>query len=219
MSKKIDELTAQMQAKWTEIKTIRDLVVEEKREFTPDEQGKVEKALDEIKPIEDQIEAEKVKEAKNQSMLDQIEALGKNFNPGKRPEPEARKDSKKSVAEQFLQSSEFQGWLKQMGPGGFIPDSRKGFNSPPVEIKGLLAQLYRKDLVTGASDTSAGAFVQTDYTGIYESLGRYPLTLRQLINVRTTTSDLVEFVRQTTQITQAATVAEANVTDYTGGKR
>src|SRR5690606_30845837 len=73
-----------------------------------------------------------------------------------------------------------------------------------------------KDLVTGSSSTSAGAFVIPDQTGIYEPLGRYPLTLRDLISERTTGSDTVEFVRQVTQVTQAAPVPEANVTDYDG---
>lgn len=216
MSKKIDELTAQIQGKWTEIKNIRDKVVEEKRDFSPDEQGLIEKALDDIKSIEEQIEVEKAKETKNQNIMAQIEALGKGMESNRRSEPAPKSNGAKSVSDQFLQSAEWQGWLKSVARSGAIPENYKGFHSPPVEVKGLLSHLRQKDLVTGVSDTSAGAFVETDYTGIYENLGRYPLTLRQLIDVRTTVSDLVEFVRQTTQITEAATVAEANVTDYTG---
>jgi HK97 family phage major capsid protein len=74
----------------------------------------------------------------------------------------------------------------------------------------------RKDLITGADDTSAGAFVQIDYTNIYEPLGRYPLSILDLISMRQTTSDLVEFVRQTQRVQEATPVQEANVTDYTG---
>jgi len=44
-----------------------------------------------------------------------------------------------------------------------------------------------------------------------------PLVLRELIAMRQTQSDLVEFVRQTVQVQEAAPVAEANVTDYAGG--
>jgi HK97 family phage major capsid protein len=58
--------------------------------------------------------------------------------------------------------------------------------------------------------------VNTDYTGLYEPLGRFPLTIRDLISIRQTGSDTVEFVRQTQQVTEAATVAEANVKEYTG---
>jgi len=107
--------------------------------------------------------------------------------------------------------------MKQIAPSGTVPESLRGLNSPPVEFGSVLAWAFeRKDLVTGSDDTSAGAFVQTDYTGIYEPLGRYPLTVRNLISIRQTTSDLVEFVRQTTQVSEAATVPEANVTEYTG---
>jgi HK97 family phage major capsid protein len=74
----------------------------------------------------------------------------------------------------------------------------------------------RKTLVTGADDTQAGAFVVPDYTGLYEGLGRIPLALRNLITVRRTNSDTVFFVRQTAQITQAASVPEANVTTPSG---
>jgi HK97 family phage major capsid protein len=90
-----------------------------------------------------------------------------------------------------------------------------------LEIKdfGLFLQKQRyeqKELLTGVADVSAGALVESERTGIYEPLGRYPLTIRQLIDVRTTGSDTVEFVRQTQQVTQAAPVAESNITTPTG---
>jgi HK97 family phage major capsid protein len=212
MAKKIDELMSQMKEKWDGIKTIRDLVVEEKRDFTAEERGKVEKALDETRAIELQIDEER----KNQSLMDQIESLGKGLENQQHQTQSAKTPGWKSIGQQFLESPEFQSWLKSVAPGGLIPDSRKGLISPPVEVKGLLSPMRQKTVITGASDTSAGAFIVPDDTGIYESLGRYPLTLRQLIDVRTTTSDAVEFVRQTTQVTQATPVAEANVTDFTG---
>ena len=121
-----------------------------------------------------------------------------------------------TLGEQFVNAKAFQEWLGRF-PEKRIPESSRGLMSPPVELKmGVMELLGRKTLITGASDTSAGAFVQTDYTGIYEPLGRQPLTLMELISKRSTTSDTVEFVRQTTKITQAATVAESNVTTYAG---
>jgi HK97 family phage major capsid protein len=104
--------------------------------------------------------------------------------------------------------------MGQIAPSGRIPEGARGLISPPVEFRSLLPQ--RKDLITGVSDTSAGAFVQVDYTGIYEPLGRYALNVLDLINRRQTTSDLVEFVRQTQRVQEAAPVAEANVTEYSG---
>jgi len=215
--KKSKKLTAEMQGKWKSIQEIRDTVVKEEREFTADEKALVEATLDEVREIEVQVKKEK----ENEALIDTINGFSDLFAPsggqktnGQPPNGDGgrqRKQQFMSLGQQFVTSDIWQGWMKQF-PNGRIPESSRGITSPPVEIKNLL----QKAIVTGSSDSSAGAFVQTDYTSIYEPLGRYPLRLRDLISVRTTMSDTVEFVRQTAQVTQAATVPESNVTDYTG---
>jgi len=80
-----------------------------------------------------------------------------------------------------------------------IPDG-SSVKSAPIKLKSLF---------TGGSDTSAGAFVTPEQTGILEMLGRRPLTLRDVISVRRTGSDTVEYVRQTAHTNAAAPVAEA----------
>jgi len=117
----------------------------------------------------------------------------------------------RSIGEQFMSDPKLKAWLSQVAPSGIIPEGIKGLNSPPIGFKSLGLFPRRKELIMGADDTSAGAFVQTDYTNIYELLGRFPLTIRDLISVRQTTSDLVEFVRQTRQVVEAAPTPEANV--------
>lgn len=211
--KKSDQLIAEMQGKWKSIQDIRDTVVKESREFSEKEREQVESTLDEVRAIEKQAEQEKA----NEALLEQIDGLNRMFMPDagqKSGQPrqgdEQRRKAVGSLGEQLVNSPVWQGWMKQFN--GRIPESAKGISSPPVEVRDLL----RKTLVTGDSATSAGAFVQTDYTGIYEPLGRYPLRLRDLISVRTTMSDTVEFVRQTAQVTQAAPTAESNVTTYSG---
>jgi HK97 family phage major capsid protein len=84
-------------------------------------------------------------------------------------------------------------------PGGRIPD-RARVQSDPIPVKSLF---------TGASDTSGGAFVVADQSGIVEMLGRRPLVIRDVISVRRTGSDAVEYVRQTSHTNTAAPVAEA----------
>lgn len=212
--KKSEKLIAEMKGKWDGIQAIRDAVVTEKRDFTEDEKARVEATLDEVRAIEVQVEQEKA----NEALVDQIDSLNGLFMPDggqkggqQRPGDEQRRKALGSLGEQFTSSPVWQGWMKQFA-GGRIPESLKGISSPPVEVKELL----RKTLITGDSATSAGAFVQTDYTGIYEGLGRYPLSVRDLISIRTTMSDTVEFVRQTAQVTQAAPTAESNVTTYSG---
>lgn len=212
--KKSQVLLESMQEKWQNIKSLRDAVVLEDREFTTDEKALIETTLDEVREIEVEIEKERKEEALHKS-IGEFDRLfgGQGSDPGpSRPGPAAKAEKGLSPGDQFVASEEWQGYLKQVAPGGRIPDSFKGISSPAVKMKGLL----RKTVLTGSSDTSAGAFVVPDDTGIYEPIGRYPLTLRSLISVRRTVSDAVEFVRQTAQVTQAAPVAESNVTEYSG---
>ena len=108
------------------------------------------------------------------------------------------------------------GGCARIAPAGRIPQSSRGLVSPPVAYKDLLRRMMRKELITGASDASAGAFVETDYTRIYEAIGRYALSLLDLVSRRETTSDLVHFARQTAQVTQSAPIPEANITEYSG---
>lgn len=88
-----------------------------------------------------------------------------------------------------------------MGPyKGRAPGENSPFRMDPVTVKSLFI---------GGSDTSAGAFVTNEDSGIVEMLGRRTLTLRDLVSVRRTTSDAVDFVRQTSHTNAAAPVAEA----------
>ena len=72
--------------------------------------------------------------------------------------------------------------------------------SDPIGIKGLFV---------GGTDTSAGAFVVNEQTGIVEMLGRKELKIRDLVSVRRTGSDTVEYVEQTSHTNAAAVVPEA----------
>jgi len=189
-----------------------DLVEKEKRDFTEDERGKVSAALKEANDLKTQI-----KQAEDdQAMRKQIEALGefgeRQTSDGGNTQPKGAK----TLGQRFLDSPEWQAWFKQIAPDGHISESRKGISSPAVMIKDFGIFPQRKELITGLADNSAGAFVVTEDTGIYEPIGRYPVTLRDLISVRTTTSDTVEFVRQTKQITEAAPTPESNVKYVTG---
>lgn len=68
-------------------------------------------------------------------------------------------------------------------------------------------------LVTGGSDTSAGALINPDRKGYFQSPDR-PLLITDLISVGQTDSDTVEFVRMTSFTNNAAAVPEA--TDVSG---
>lgn len=178
-------------------KAIADLAVSEDRGFSEDEKTRVTNMLDEAKKLKADIE-----------ISEQLDAL---VLPD---EPKSQKHQfNGSIADSVLNNDAYKAWMKSIAPGGRVPDSAKGLTSPPIEMPSF--GLFKKDLITGTGATSAGAFVVPQDTGIYESIGRLPTVLRDLIAVRQTTSDSVDFVRQTAQVTQAAPVAEANVADYT----
>lgn len=121
-------------------------------------------------------------------------------------EEETQEEVKGSMGERFAQNKAYKAWMKQVAPNGHIPESAKGLNSPAFQVD---MPFEKKAVITGLSSTSAGAFIQNDDTGIYVPMGRKPLKLRDLISVRSTNSDTVEFVQQTAKVTQAAGVAEA----------
>jgi HK97 family phage major capsid protein len=113
-----------------------------------------------------------------------------------------------SLGHQVTGDGEFGNWLKQFKDRP--PNIAEVGKSPRVELKTLL---------TGVSDTSAGALTRTDYKPILDMFYQRPLTIRDLITVGQTDSDLIEYVRVTGVTNNAATVAEATATsDGTGEK-
>lgn len=216
---KIDELKGQMKKALTDARDICDLCEKEKRDFTAEERQKVAGLMEEAKKTRAAIRQIEGDDALRKEVLDLGAGidLGANGHKGGQKLGARFRETPQfdTLGAAFVNDPAWQGWLKQVAPGGQIPQGAKGLNSPPLEFKSF-GLFGRKTVVTGESDTSAGAFVNTDFTGIYEALGRYQLSVRDLVSVRQTTSDTVEFVRQTTQVTQAAPVAESNVTDYTG---
>jgi len=191
------ELMGRKEALLREAEAICKAAEDGGRDFTAEERQKVEGLLKEAKELKAQIDRAEGDEA----LKAQIMTLAGQMPP---PAAGGAAGRGKTLGEQFGASAAWQAWLKQMAPSGHFPDGAKGFTSPPIEFKTLL---------TGDSATSGGAFVQTDYTGLFEPYGRRVLTVRDLISQRTTESDTVEFVQQTATVTQAAPVPEATATD------
>src|SRR3989304_8053236 len=212
--KTLKELQEQLKKSLTEARGLCDLVDKENRDFTEDERTKVSGLLENARNTKTEIH----KFESDEAMRNQINDLGADLDQGGAPAGnQARKNAMiQSLGQRFTENDAWKAWFKSIASDGRIPDSVKGIHSPGIQVKNFGIFPRRKDLVTGLGDHSAGAFIVPEDTGIYEPLGYAPVTLRDLINVRTTTSDQVEFVRQTKQITEATTVPEANVTDFTG---
>jgi HK97 family phage major capsid protein len=114
----------------------------------------------------------------------------------------------KSLGHLVTDDKEMAAFLKMYE--GKPPTGRMSIQSPSVQVK---------TLITGAGTTSGGPFVQVDYKPIVDQAFQRPLTVRDIITVGETTSDMVEYVRITGVTNNAAPVAEATATgDGTGAK-
>lgn len=124
--------------------------------------------------------------------VDDVALQGQSSTPGERKGA--------NIGRTVVTSTAYSSLIKAFG--GRIPD-RTNIQTDPIEVKSLF--------VGGGSGgaTSAGAFVVPDVTDIVEMLGRRALTLRDVISVRRTSSDLVEYVRQTAHTNASAIVPEA----------
>jgi HK97 family phage major capsid protein len=112
--------------------------------------------------------------------------------------PEQRTGNR--LSDQVFADEQFKSWRDNAMRNGAISDNVK-MDSPRAQVK---------TLITGDSSTSAGAFVTTERTSIVD-MGTFarPLTIRDLVTSGTTSSDVVDFVRQTAFTNAAAVVAEA----------
>lgn len=92
-------------------------------------------------------------------------------------------DGRKSVSQHFIESAAYKGLLASAPNGQFGEKMR--VQSAPVGFKAL---------ITGTSDTSAGALVESDRLGTFVGMDSFqrPLTLRDLVTNGTTGTDQVE---------------------------
>lgn len=118
------------------------------------------------------------------------------------------REQRKSAGREFVESAEIKNWLENTlglkGPGSSIAD-RIRIDGPAIEVKGLIL----------SSSTSGGAFVRRDYDDNVELPLRIP-SIRDVITVGRTGSNLVEYVRQTSKTRAAAVVPEATGTSGGG---
>jgi len=115
-----------------------------------------------------------------------------------------------TLGEAFMKSPAYEEFVQQYkGSDGSIR-SVAGLKSAEFDVKGGFYGTGQKDVVTGASSTSGGAFVVNDRYGVVTDLiGQRRLTVRDLCTNVTTSSDTFEFVRVTGKTNNAAGVAEA----------
>lgn len=213
MSVKLDELKSQLEAHLKAARDIADAAEKDgDRDFSPEERSAVEGHLNDAKTVKEAIKAK----AGEQALKDQIDALGEGIElmeNSKTREAAVKAAAQgilvpqrgETVGETFVKSPEYQAFLND------FPKDEHGQARITEKTRVQSRPVGFKNLITGASDTSGGAFVQTDYTGIYEGLGYRPFTIRDIISVRQTNSDTVHYVRQTSRTNAAAPVPEATI--------
>lgn len=187
---------------------IAEKALAENREMTEAERGefnaKATEAADK-KQLADTAKADEavIAQAKELADLIGMSDASKDDLDAQLRDPE-RKQATKSLGQIVTESKEFKSLLSGFG-GRPIPEKAR-IQSDPIQFDTLVGQ---KALFVGGSQTSAGAFVVNERTDIVEMLGRRVLTLRDLVSVRRTGSDTVEYVTQTSHTNAAAPVAEA----------
>lgn len=124
---------------------------------------------------------------------------------GDGPEPEV-----KTAGEAIFSAPEIAKWLKEIAPEGREISSARFNRSPTVPLKEVgLASLAFKDLVMTVPGTAGGSLVRRDYGPWPIDLPLRPLTIRDVVTILQTGSNLIEYVRVNALTRAAAIVPEA----------
>lgn len=195
-------LLEQAQERIESVKSLDAAAQAAARELTEDEQNQRKGLMEQAQKLFDDAKAAK----SDETLAEQMKAFSTEIGLAEVGADgivgEVVRKGKKSLGELIVASKSYTDFIARyaVGDDRRIPDSTKGLQSDAIGLKSLF---------TGTSDTSGGAFVETDHTGIVEPLGRRQLTIRDLISVRRTGSDTVDYVRQTSHTNNAAPVPEA----------
>jgi HK97 family phage major capsid protein len=112
-------------------------------------------------------------------------------------------DEHKSLAQRALESPDYKGMIDS----GVLNSDKRSFTATLAEM----SMDEVKALITGVSDTSAGAFITNQRAG-YVPQPRRNNRIVNLITMGETTVDAIEYARQTTFTNVAAETAEATST-------
>jgi HK97 family phage major capsid protein len=125
---------------------------------------------------------------------------------GNRPN---QQEAPQSLGHTFTENPAVKSYLDQFA-GRHVPNGM-GINTPRVDLNTGIKGLHQKALITGLSDTSAGAMIRTSYMPDV-ALPYRELSIRDVITVGQVNSDAIEYARATSYTNAAATVAEATAT-------
>ncbi len=204
----VDEMKAHLKA----ARDISEIVDKDGRDYTDEERTQLNELLGKATDAKNRLEKAKGDAAVRTAIADLGDGIGLNEKSGEKRTPNGLivPGGRKSIGEHYVGSPEYKALLDSVPGGQFTKQHRVQTN--PVGFQQLLpGKGGQKALVTGASDTSGGAFIRGDDMGLQVGLEPFqrPLTLRDLVTNGTTASDSIEYVRVTSITNNAAPVAEA----------
>jgi len=183
-------------------------VVAEKAEtdgWSAEDRQKVKGLLDEVQTFKTELDALKEGKSLGEQVAELSEGIGSSY--GTAPPAGQTSDYRpvgaaQSVGQMFVNSDAYRQFRSTVPDGG-IPD-RTRVSMAPVGFK---------DLISISGTPGAQGLVPPDLQGLLDLLGRPAVRLRNLINRQTTSSDLIEWVRQLTRVNAADVVPEATSLD------
>ena len=152
----------------------------------------------------------------NESLLGSLRTPGHRPDYGGGPQEEI-----KSAGQAIVENGDFKDWWNRIASPGAngdrsIPNSKMKLESPVVNLKdiglGDLRDFDKKALVMSVPTSAGGALVRRDYGPWPVDLPLRPLTIRDVITILQTGSNLIEYVRVNTLTRAAKIVPEATST-------
>lgn len=183
-------------------KAIAEKAEAESRDMSGEEAGEFRKHYDAAVQLTEQYKAalndEQVVQAAK-SLADELGlGVGAVDDLDAQTQVPAGRPAGKSLGRTVVESAQYKALMGQFA-GGRVPEKAR-VESQPIPVKAL---------ITGNGGDTGAIFVQPDRLGILDNLGRVPLTVRDLVSVRQTGSDAIEYVVQTGLTNAAAPVPEA----------
>jgi len=231
MSDKLEDLMAQRATVITEATAIHDAVGEEglKAEQRDSLRASMEKLTELDTAIAqaqgDEELSESLRAAKDTEEKVQAALRASARKPVHATAPvDEPKAALRTLGEQFTESDAYKEWMQKFPEGG---PSKGAFQGDSVNVgsamrraMGLRTPTERslRTLITSA-DTSAGDLVQPDFRGLLEPGLVAPLSIRDLLTVIPTTSDAIQWVRETSRTSNATSVPEAGILGDASGTK
>jgi HK97 family phage major capsid protein len=153
---------------------------------------------------------------RNESLMGSLKTPGHRPDYGGGPQEEI-----KSAGQAIVENDDFKSWWNRVAPLGAngdrsMPNSKMNLESPVVNLKdiglGDLRDFDKKALVMTTPGTAGGSLVRREYGPWPIDLPLRPLTIRDVITILQTGSNLIEYVRVNALTRAAKIVPEATST-------